>query len=160
MASAKGVVLGLVSDSTTRAWPVWPFRIPWEQSSLSVKRTNPSLRRTKMNPPTRGYGALVVVGCCLAAVAFAVGQHPQTLSRSERAAARVRYLHQIASIHMLPGMTSTEVADCLALHGLRQLSIVHLGSTTVYFGRDGLFDPVIAVDFNRKRRVTEWRVEE
>ena len=118
----------------------------------------------KTNPSTRGYSVVAVAVCSLAAVALVVGQHLQPPIASERALAKINHLNQIAAIHLLPGMTSSEVADWLALHGLRPLSTGHLSvSMTIYFGGDGLYDPVIAVDFRRKTRrdyfVTEWRVE-
>jgi hypothetical protein len=110
------------------------------------------------------YGALAVVICGLVAAVFVIGQHQQPPTASQRAAAKVSYLNQIASIHLLPGMTQDEVADCLALHGLRPLSLGHLSvSMTIFYGREGLYDPVIAVEFQRKAKrdyfVTEWRVE-
>lgn len=117
-----------------------------------------------MNQSTRGYRALVAPVCCLAAVAFVALPYPQATTTSQRAVAQVSHLNQIASIHLRPGMTSTEVADCLAPHGLHQVSIGHLGvSATIYYAIEGLHDPVLAVDFRRKARrdyfVTEWRVE-
>lgn len=133
---------------------------------------DPSLRlpdsveatEANVNQPTRGYRTLVAPVCCLAAVAFVGARYPQAPATSQRAVAKVSHLNQIASIHLRAGMTSTEVAECLAPHGLHQVSIGHLGvSATIYYGLEGSHDPVIAVDFRRKARrdyfVTEWRVE-